>query len=194
MDEIQIQHMKHRCYFVSVMCGMSLYNWYNYSLFDPINNNLFTPYYQNCLLMLYYLCWDTYHMTLSKRRTILFRTDLIIHHYITFVVYISTINIVPLQMSNILIMECISIMNYIWRNNPRLLNIYRILCIVLIRMPLSLWCWSYYNPAYSYPYFKNTLSYYYSLYLCKLCNIFAFFIVYDIFILYKIYTSNKVKI
>ena len=49
--QIQIKHMKYRCCFISVMCGMSLYSWYNYSLFNPITNDFFTPYYQNCLLM-----------------------------------------------------------------------------------------------------------------------------------------------
>ncbi len=39
--DIQTEHMKKRCYFISAMCGMSLYSWYNYSLFDPINNSFF---------------------------------------------------------------------------------------------------------------------------------------------------------
>lgn len=38
---IQTEHMKRRCYFISAICGMSLYTWYNYSLFDPINNSFF---------------------------------------------------------------------------------------------------------------------------------------------------------
>ncbi len=28
--DIQMEHMKHRCYFITAMCSMSLYNWYNY--------------------------------------------------------------------------------------------------------------------------------------------------------------------
>ncbi len=62
----QTVHMKQRCYFIAAMCGMSLYSWYNYSLFEPINNSFMTPYYQNCLLMLFYLGWDTYHMTINR--------------------------------------------------------------------------------------------------------------------------------
>ena len=100
--DIQVEHTKHRCYFMSLLCGLSLYGWYNYSLFDPINNNFFTPYYQNCILMLVYLGWDLYHMLTTR---VLFRTDLIIHHSLSFVTYLSFINICPLQMSNLLIME-----------------------------------------------------------------------------------------
>ncbi len=78
------EHMKRRCYFISEMCGMSLYSWYNYSLFDPLNNSFFTPYYQNCLLMMFYLGWDTYHMI---NKHILFRTDLHLFSFQTPIFY-----------------------------------------------------------------------------------------------------------
>ena len=100
--DIQTEHMKHRCYFISAMCGMSLYSWYNYSLFDPINNSFFTPYYQTCLFMLFYLGWDTYHMI---TKPVLYRTDLMIHHLVSFITYWFSINYGALQLSNILIME-----------------------------------------------------------------------------------------
>jgi hypothetical protein len=187
--DIQMEHMKKRCYFISAMCGMSIYNWYNYSLFDPIDNSFMTPYYQNCLLMLFYLGWDTYHMTINP---ILFRTDLMIHHSVTMVVYLSYINNATLQTSNVLIMESISLMNYVWRNNPRLLKFYRIFCIFCIRMPLSFWMWLYYNQNFLYPYWKLTRTQYHYLYLKTLSNIYAFFILYDLFILWKLYKqSNK---
>ena len=160
--DIQTEHMKYRCYFISAMCGMSLYSWYNYSLFDPINNSFFTPYYQNNLLMLFYLGWDTYHMITNP---ILYRTDLMIHHSVTLVVYLSYINNTSLQISNVLIMECISLMNYIWRNNPEAMKLYRTLCIFCIRIPLSLYMWLYYNPNYIYPYLKIQRTYPHYLYL-----------------------------
>ena len=53
--DIQTVHMKHRCGFIATICSLSLYNWYNYSLFGPIDNSFFTPYYQNCLFVLFYL-------------------------------------------------------------------------------------------------------------------------------------------
>ncbi len=77
MHNIQVTHMKHRCQFIYTMCCVSLFGWYNHSLFDPINNLFLTPHYQNGLLFLFYLGWDTYHMI---RTPVLFRTDLMIHH------------------------------------------------------------------------------------------------------------------
>lgn len=186
--EIQIEHMKHRTYFISAMCGISLYTWYNYSLFDAINNSFFTPYYQNCLLMLIYLGWDTYHMITTP---ILFRTDLMIHHSITTVVYLSYINNTTLQMSNVLTMECISLMNYALVNKPQLLKLYRTLSIFLIRMPMSFWFWFYYNPNFQSPYLRRTRSHYHYMYLSILGNIYLFFIVYDMFILWKLYKPLK---
>ena len=189
--DIQTVHMKNRCYFISVMCGMSLYSWYNYSLFDPINNSFFTPYYQNCLLMLVYLGWDTYHMITNP---ILFRTDLLIHHSITAFGGVSYINNISLQMSNVMIMECISLMNYVWRNKPQLLKLYRTLCIFCIRMPLSLWMWLYYNPNITFPYLKQTRTYNHYIYLFVLLNQYWFFIIYDMFILWKLYKSKNSKL
>ena len=187
-DCIRNDHMKIRCYFISVMCGMSLYSWYNYSLFDPIINDYFTPYYNNCLFFLFYLFWDTYKMMVYPT---LFRKDLFIHHVVSSIVFLSYINNTTLQMSNILILECISLMNYIWKNNPKLLNAYRTLCIFLIRMPLSFWFWMYYNPNIIYPYLKQTRTHYHYLYLKTLGNIYIFFIVYDMFILWQIYKPKK---
>ena len=186
--DIQTEHMKQRCYFISAMCGMSLYNWYNYSLFDPINNSFFTPYYQNCLLMLFYLAWDTKRMIETP---ILFRTDLMIHHSVTTVVYLSYINNTTLQLSNVLIMECISLMNYVWRNNPKLLKLYRTFCIFCIRMPLSLWLWLYYNPNILYPYLEIRRHHYHYLYLSMLGNVYLFFVVYDMIILWKLYKPKR---
>jgi hypothetical protein len=190
---IQNEHMKKRCYFITVMCGTSLYNWYNYSLFVPINNDFFTPYYQNCLLMLFYLGWDAYHMTLSENKIILYRTDLIAHHIITGTVFLSCINYTPLIMSNYLVMECISVMNYTWRNNPILLKFYRTMCILLVRIPLITWCLIYYNPTIGLPMLKNNLSLYEYNYICLIDKFHIFFIIYDMFILWKLYKPQKNK-
>ena len=157
MLTIADEHMRKRCIFMSVLCGMSMYGWYNNSLFDPISNDVFTSYYQNCLLMLFYLGWDTYHMILGPNKHLLFRTDLIIHHSLCLVIFPSYINHAPLQMSNYTIMECISVMNYAWRNNPKLLNIYRIMCIVLLRIPLISWYIMYYNPQIGLPFLRDKL-------------------------------------
>ena len=187
--DIQTEHMKQRCYFISAMCGMSLYSWYNYSLFDPINNSFFTPYYQNGLLFLFYLGWDTQRMF---RTPILFRTDLIIHHIMSLVVTASSINNNTLQMSNYMILECISVMNYILRNNPKLLKLYRIFCVFCIRTPLTLWFWYYYSPTIMYPYWKYMLTYNHYLYMKTLYDMTIFFVFYYMFILWKLY-KQKIK-
>lgn len=191
MMDVQTEHMKYRCCFISAMCGMSMYTWYNYSLFDPVNNDVFTPYYQNGLFFLFYLLWDTYHMTLSTNRAILFRTDLLIHHLFATIITVSSLNTTALQMSNYMIMECISLMNYTWRNNPRILNIYRTVCIVFLRIPLTLWFWFYYHPNYSFPYWKLTRSENHYLYLYWLYKCSCFFTFYDMLILWKLYKPKK---
>ena len=196
MDIIRAEHIKKRCYFIYAMCTMSLYSWCNYSIFDldHVNSKIhfFTPYYQNCLLMLFYLGWDTYHMTLSKHRKILYRKDLIVHHFIATFTYLSFTNITPLQLSNILIMECISAMNDVLKNNARLLKLYRTFCIFFVRMPLSLWSCLYYIPYYKKimlpnnspnDVFKTTLS----------ITLLIFFMCYDVFILWKLYKPNKLQ-
>ncbi len=178
------EHMKQRCYFISAMCGISLYGWLNYSLFDPINNSFFTPYYQNGLLFLFYLCWDIYHMVTTP---ILFRTDLLIHHTISGVITANSINNNTLQMSNYMILECISVMNYVWRNNPKLLKLYRTLCILCVRTPLVLYFY-YYSPIIMYPYWEDNLTYNYCLFLKLTFNSSTiFFLFYDMFILWKLY-------
>ena len=181
-------HMRNRCYFITAMTGMSLYTWCNYSLFEPLDNDFITPYTQNAMLMLVYLAWDTYSMIVTP---ILYRTDLMIHHGICLVVFSSYIYFVPLQMSNYLLMESISMMNYLWRNNPALLKIYRTVCIVCIRIPMMLWFVLYYTPTIGLPYMKEKYSSFIYNYLFVLANLQWFFIVYDIFILYKLYKPIK---
>ncbi len=194
--DIQNQHMKKRCYFLFVICSMSLYSWYRYSLFDPIPIKIdyFSQYYQNCLLCTFYLLWDTYQMIFSKNKTILFRKDLILHHILSLFVSISFINYIPLYLSHIFIMESISVMNYIWKDKPLLLKIYRTMCICLIRIPFSLWSLSHYIPNTIIPYLK-TLTLYQSHYelLCVNSHIFYLFIVYDIYIIWKVYKPKHKK-
>jgi hypothetical protein len=147
--------------------------------------------------MLFYVSWDTYHMTLSTNRKILFRTDLLIHHIVGFTIFYWSIDHNALQTNHILVAECVSLMNYVWRNNPKLLKIYRTLCILLVRMPIWVWFWLYYNPTYVYPYWKSTRTYNHYLFLRTLGNMYCFFIMYDVFLLWKIHSqenSRSVKV
>ncbi len=186
--DIQTEHMKHRCYFISAMCSISAYSWYNYSLYDPIDNSIYTPHYINGVLFMFYLLWDTYNMIINPT---LFRIDLVIHHTMSFILTVSSINHNTLLMSNYMIIECISLMNYSWRHNPRLLTIYRTLCICVIRTPLTLWFWFYYIPTIMYPHWKETLTIYHYLYMKSLYDTTILFVFYDIFILWKLYKPKK---
>jgi hypothetical protein len=185
--EIQNEHMKHRCYFILLMCIISSYTWYNYSLFSPIDNRPLTPFYVNGLVFLFYLLWDTYYMILSQYSTLLHRLDLIIHHIMSFIVTASSINTNTLQMSNYMIIECISLMNYIWKDNQSLLKVFRTCCIVFVRIPLSLWFWLYYNPMVIYPFWKATLTNDHYRYMKTLYCFSIFFVFYDLYMLWKMY-------
>jgi hypothetical protein len=188
--DVQVQHMNQRLYFIQTMFCMSLYNWYSYSLFDTINNGFLMPYSQNCILMLVYLGWDTYHMITKPT---LFRTDLMIHHLLALSTYIIFTPICSLQMSHLLTMECISLMNSIWRNNPRLLKIYRTVCILFVRIPLWSWTWIYYFPTYVLPHYRLSLSHNLSVYFSIVGKIMLFINLYDLLLLWKLYKPSKMK-
>jgi hypothetical protein len=193
--DVQNKHMKHRCCFISTLCSLSLFTWYNNcSSSDTVSMSIppthddndyrhprfhhLTPQYLNCLFMAFYLCWDMYHMTLSSNRRILFRTDLIIHHVVTLKTILYYINHIPLEISKTIIMECISLMNYTWRDNKKKLNLYRTFCILFVRMPLSFFFMLYKrNTIVTFPYTQ--------------INGYWFFIFYDAFILWKIYKPKK---
>jgi len=183
MDTVSIrdEHMLYRCYFMTIMCSVSLYTWSNYSLSTTPINELYTPYYQNCLFFILYLLWDTYKMILSSQRNILFRKDLIIHHIVSLFSY-SNFHYKSLQMSNVLIAECMSLMNYKWRHNRQLLNLYRIFCILFIRFPLNFYFIVYHNPVLVYP-FTNI----------KINNTpyAIIFFSYDVHTLWQIYSNNN---
>jgi hypothetical protein len=180
VQNIQNKHMKYRCYFLFALCVSSLHTWYIYPSINMnhvkhylkiYDNSYFKLYYKNCFLGLY-LLWDIFHMTLSKNRKILFRKDLIIHHLFFLYYIFKYIEIIPIEWSKFTIAECISLMNYICRNNKNLLKIYRTCCIIFVRMPLSFWSFfSFYNSNIDLPYFKG----------------FLFIILYDAYILWKLY-------
>ncbi len=184
--DVQVEHMRHRCLFICAMCSASLFGWYNYSLFDPIDNSFFTPYYQNDLLFLFYLGWDTYHMI---RTPVLFRSDLMIHHAMALIFAASCLNNNALQMSCYLMLECVSLMNYTLRHHPRALTLYRLFCICIIRMPLTLWFYFCYNATIMYPYWKTTRTHGGYLYLRVLHDIAICFVFYDMFLLWKLSIS-----
>lgn len=116
-----------------------------------------------------------------------------IHHSISTFIALSYINVNSLICSCYIIMESISLMNYIWRNNQPILKIYRTLCILCIRIPLILWTRLYYAPNIVLPYLKLTRTNNQYIYLHNSTNLFYFFIMYDMFILWKLYKQKTKK-
>lgn len=188
--QIQDLHMKYRCMWLWVMCGLSTYTWYNYSLYDPIQTDLYTPYVLNGAIFICYLSWDTYKMIMDAR---LYRTDLLIHHVVAMTVTVSCIRTIPLHMSNYMILEAISLFNYPLRNYPGLLNHYRTFIILTLRMPMTTWFVVYYFPSYDLPQLKLTISPIHCNWMIFMNNLTYAFLLYDFFILYKIYKPKKIK-
>jgi hypothetical protein len=181
MDTITIQnrHMTRRCWCIAFMMSCSLYTWIHYPHFSLVNN-ISSVYTLNCLFFLCYLFLDMYQMLTCK---ILFRKDLMVHHVITFMIYVNFIGVTPLQGSNCLIMEYISLMNSVWKENPQFLKLYRSLCIFCVRFPVCLYYILYWNQ-------KLCLQ---NPYLCGKEKFFLFFIFYDLYILKQLYWKNNKK-
>ena len=184
ISKVREQHMKKRCMAIAVMCALSVHGWVSYSPYDLIHNETYTPMYLNCVLFLGYLTWDTFEM-LTKRRA-LFRTDLAIHHALAFVMQLLYLNHAALMLNHMLLMECVSLMNHIWRDRPKRLLAYRVLCIWTIRLPLSLWLWLAYIPNVACPYWQATCSERHSQALCAFRHAQLFFWVYDFHLLRKL--------
>ena len=188
-------HMKHRCMWLSVICGLSAYTWYCCPLFVLFPDVIFTPYtftpsVSNGVIFVCYLIWDTHKMLTDRR---LYRSDLIIHHGIAFIISGSCTYYIPTQMSQYLVMESISLMNYTLRDLPNILKIYRTFVITCIRIPLTLWYYFVYNPYYTIPFIITTTTVNGVLWMRFIYNLCLFFIVYDIFLLYKIHKPRKIK-
>jgi hypothetical protein len=192
---IKETNMKYRCICMSIMCTTSVYNFYNYSLYDPIINEINKPYYQNCLIFILYLMWDIQQMTFSKNNNILFRKDLMIHHVFSLLLICICINFTSLENSHVLFMECLSVFNYILRDAKysRILNYYRLFCICCIRMPLCAYMMLYYNPNYLIPYYKSiyndTIYNDKFLWAYYLNYCFYFYILYDLFLIKQVYKN-----
>jgi len=188
--DIQNEHMKHRCYFLAVICGGSLYNIYNYSSYDPTINNLFSIPYLHCLFTAYYFLWDTYEMVRCKE---LFRTELLLHHVVASFELINLMYYFALQTSCFMIVECISLMNVVWRDKPLLLKIYRTLCIFCVRIPSALYWGLYYDADIDYQYLLETISIVHYNYLRSVQFALLLLVFYDMYILYQLYKPKKIK-
>ena len=189
MNEIRAKHMFYRCNFMFLMCGLSLYTSLYYSIFDiPLKNTIDKPYYINCIFFIVYLLWDTYKMLLSNDRVILYRKDLLIHHCVSIILYTSTIQYASLTGSNVLIMESISTLNYILREQKwaTKLNYYRLGCIVFIRVPICIYYYFYYYPYFLFKSREYIEDIALKKYIWYVQQTFIFFFLYDVYLLKQI--------
>jgi hypothetical protein len=132
-------HMMYRCACIAVMCGLSAYDWLTHSLYEPITTDRWNVSGGNLVFSLAYLSWDTWAMVGGVDRKILYRTDLLIHHLVSFVIFVYGLYFVPLIASHDLICESLSLLNYTMRgaHNESFLHKYRLATIFLIRFPIS---------------------------------------------------------
>lgn len=179
------QHMTKRLYFLFTMCSLSAYTWATCSVFAPMEINFWSIPYQNCVLFLFYLAWDTWSMF---NNPVLFRKDLMIHHIIGSVVFGSMSFYIPIVGSMALINECISLMNTILKDPNR----YRLFCIFCIRLPVCGFFTLYYVP-YRFYEFKGTLTdeeYWFVYYAHKINYL---FLLYDFYLIKTIVGNMRRK-
>lgn len=184
------QHMTKRLCFLFGMCSLSLYTWTSYSLFQPLEINVWSVPYQNCLLFMIYLAWDTWSMYYNKS---LFRVDLQIHHIIGSLIFGSMAMYIPIPGSMALINECISLLNNVLRNHPYWLNRYRLFCILCIRLPVCGFFTLYYIP-YRFYEFKGSLTddeYWFVYYAHKINYL---FLLYDFYLIKTIVHNLRKKV
>jgi hypothetical protein len=154
---------------------LGIYNTINY---DQFSSNVYETSFSLRLvptMFLAYLGWDMYTMMSHKH---LYRTDLMIHHSMCVITWITATYYNFLKSPSLMIIcECLSLMNYLLRNHIVYLNYYRILTIVCIRTPIWIGqTYIHFNDFNDMPLVPYILFKY-----CPLL-----FVVYDIVILYKI--------
>jgi hypothetical protein len=153
---------------------MSIHTWTFYSIFDTkkINQDFTwtTSYYLSCVMFISFLYWDLYQMLMSTNAKILFKIDVIIHHIFTICCYTFQMNVVPLSHSCLIILESFILMDYIWRNQIEKLRMFRILCILFLRLPLCLFSQFYYIPYVILPVLKSVLPEHTYRYYKLCCN------------------------
>ena len=182
-------HMKYRCACIAVMCGMSAYDWFTHSLYEPITTERWNVSGANIVVCLLYMTWDTWAMVGGVNRTILYRTELLIHHVISIASFSRGLYFVPLITSRDLICESISLLNYTLRDAPNepTLHWYRLATIFLIRLPVSIGTpIFYYMNGYLLEPSSADTGVSIKTYQITLCITHAFFVIYDLILIRKI--------
>jgi len=185
---INVTHMKYRMMWLYSIFGFGLYNCYTNSLYQPIVYNPYSLISINCYIFVTYLFWDTWKMMVDKR---LFRKELLIHHSVCIYISLCLTNKTSLSGNWCFITECISLMNYYFRDpkDANYLKMYRLFCIFFIRMPIWFLLLNY-NYYHIEKYLKPELS---NFVHTQLYGIY-FFIIYDLFLIHgnmKFIDTNK---
>jgi hypothetical protein len=147
----------------------SLFFFVFMSIINIINNDI-TNAILLCYLFMLYIIIDIIWINIDKKY---YRIDLMIHHIVCLIIFITLSDIIPIDGNYCLIGECISMINHMNFKKKTLMK-YRLLCIFLVRIPI----WIYMIYTHSHFYIEITLfSYKYGPF---------FFIFYDFYILKKI--------
>ncbi len=182
-------HMKYRCACIAVMCGLSAYDWFTHSWYEPITTDRWNVCGANLVFCLLYMTWDTWAMVGGVDRSILYRTELLIHHLVSIGSFSIGLYGVPLIASRDLICESISLLNYSMRgaHNESILHRYRLATIFLIRLPSTIGTpIFYYMNGYLLEPSATDTGYSIETYQIMLCIAHAFFVIYDLILIRKI--------
>ncbi len=151
---------------------------YNTIIYDQFSANVYeTSSTLYCLPIIFmtYLQWDICAMLTHPK---LYRTDLLIHHSMTSIIYCIGFYKNLFKSGSILMLcESISLLNYILRNHPLYLNYYRLLTIAFIRMPIWIGCFYFHFSHFDDMSIIPHITFKYGT---------SLFVVYDCFVIYKI--------
>ena len=192
-QQIRDTHMKYRCYWMTVLCGLSTYDLYNNSYYAPLDISWFSVSSINCMIMVSYLSWDSWAMFVGCNKTILYRTELAIHHVAALCTWTFGFIFAPIIGSFCIIGETLSVLNYIFRDKSyeTVLHIYRIFVIFCIRMPIQMYSgyFMWYDSIHhwTFDHIDHQLVSYIGVGIC------IFFFMYDMVLLHKIIGILKYK-
>jgi hypothetical protein len=174
---------------------MSTYTWITTPIYIPLTNDPYNVSGLNNMFFQCYLWWDMWCMLLGPNRSMLYRTELILHHIGSSIIFITNAYFAPVIGSHALICESISLLNYTLRGNDRLLHRYRIATIFLIRFPIFIGHSIYYTIYADTVLAPTARSFDISIASCcsMVCVAHIFFVIYDIILLRKIFGILRKK-
>ena len=156
-QEIIDENMKYRSTCCALLTSLSFYGWYNFFYMsvtelyqEPYKYetiNLISYPYVCVVIVIIYLIYDIWIMIFGKHSKILYRSELLIHHIISLLSCIVGLLRFPEIITNCLMMESLSIFNYVLRSNKNKLTLYcyRFFNLICIRGPFLLYMLYYHH-------------------------------------------------